>query len=102
MVVCEKTTGFEPWGSMAFAVLYAAELYIAVGDFEKALDCLNYAFSKFGPNSVHLPPSHGVGLPLDALRPRKAAFEQFLIHSAISKNISGDQFMSYSEFIPSR
>lgn len=98
-VICEKVNGFQAWGDLHDALLYAAELFVLAGNYDAAVEHLARA-SRTGANRPLLPPAENrIGIPPGALATVRDRFERHLISLAIEKKISGDEFLACSGFV---
>jgi hypothetical protein len=101
-VVCEKSKGFQAWGSVHEALLYAAVLHVVAGNHEQAAAQLMRAVELGGARGLRVPKSDVLGVSTAALGPGLAGFQRWLDSSAARGEFSAEQVRRLREFAVGR
>ncbi len=100
-VVGETASGFQAGGSLRDGLLYAAELAISAGDFERAMLCLMRADSLDAAHEMRIPDPSLLGLAHDALRSNLESFDAWLRAAAAESRVTSEQARRAREFTQS-
>jgi hypothetical protein len=97
-VICEKSKGFQAWGSVHEALMYAAVLHIAAGNHEQAAAQLSRALELDGALGLLVPERDVLGVSTAALGPGLAGFRRWLDAIAARGEFSAEQARRLREF----
>ena len=97
-VICETTSGFQAWGDVHDALLYAAELHVFTGGYEQAAADLSRARA-LDPNcELRIPDADVLGIPTAALRAPAEGFQRWLEQKLSVGSISKVDFAEFRSF----
>ncbi len=98
-VVCEKSKGFQAWGSTYDALLYAAELHVVQGNYQLAVDHLARAFALQRHRKLQVPEADVLAFPRTLLKKPADGFEHWLADMVLNQKISSVEFERYRGFL---
>jgi len=101
-VVCEKSKGFQAWGSVHEALMYAAVLHIAAGNHEQAAAQLTRAVALDGACALRVPEGDALGIPPAVLGPGLAGFRRWVDARVARGELSAGMAGRLREFAEAR
>jgi len=101
-VVCEKSNGFQAWGSTYDALLYAAELHVVQRNFQLAVDHLARASVLRGARELRIPAEDVLGFPRTALAKPAGEFDRWLAAMVVGRKMSSVEYDRYRGFFGAR
>ena len=101
-VLCEKGSGFQVWGTTHDALLYAAELHVIAGNYERAAAHLARALALDATRELQIPDRDVLGIPRSALRARAEEFHGWLEAMVMNDRMSSEKYSQYRRFLAVR
>ncbi len=98
-VLCEKGRGFQVWGTTHDALLYAAELHVIAGNYERAAAHLARALALDATRELQIPDRDVLGIPRSALRARAEEFHGWLEAMVMNERMSSEKYGRYRRFL---
>jgi hypothetical protein len=98
LVICETTSGFQAWGPLHDALLYAAELHLVAGNFDQTLAQLARAYALAPDRELRAPDPGVLAMPQAPLRARAAEFQEWLQRAAANGQIPPADLGRYRDF----